>query len=153
MAEYDNARGWLNTAARTATAPLAADVWVFDTGLTHVLLVNHRWRGWVSPGGSVDAGETPREAAARELFEETGVRAELLVAPAAATVRSYRSGWTATLGVSFTAIADRAAPLTPEPGQPAAWLPLNEEWQGYFPEDRPRMRQYVATITQNTAGP
>lgn len=31
-----------------------------------------RW--WVTPGGGLDEGETPRQAAIRELFEETGLR-------------------------------------------------------------------------------
>lgn len=29
---------------------------------------------WVTPGGGIDPGETPREAAVRELAEETGLR-------------------------------------------------------------------------------
>lgn len=31
---------------------------------------------WFTVGGGIDDGETPREAAARELFEETGIRLE-----------------------------------------------------------------------------
>jgi 8-oxo-dGTP pyrophosphatase MutT (NUDIX family) len=33
-----------------------------------------RW--WFTPGGGLGAGETPAEGAARELFEETGLRVE-----------------------------------------------------------------------------
>jgi hypothetical protein len=46
--------------------PIAVEVWAFDESFRHVLLVRHRWRGWVPPGGKVEAGETPREAARRE---------------------------------------------------------------------------------------
>ncbi|MER7664604.1 NUDIX domain-containing protein [Streptomyces sp. NPDC096193] len=43
------------------------------------------------PGGKAEPDETPRAAAARELAEGTGVRADLLPRPAAVSVRSYRS--------------------------------------------------------------
>lgn len=33
-----------------------------------------RW--WFTPGGGLDGGETPAEGAARELFEETGLRVD-----------------------------------------------------------------------------
>jgi len=36
----------------------------------------------------VEPGETPRQAARRELLEETGLEAELLAQPAAVSVRS-----------------------------------------------------------------
>lgn len=121
---------------------------MFDRALTHVLLVQHRWRGWVPPGGRVDPGETPREAARRELSEETGAQAELLGTPAAVTVRSYRPGWSATMGVSFMAVVDRRTQLVPEEGQPAAWLRLDEPWQGWFSEDRLRMEQCVGWLRE-----
>jgi ADP-ribose pyrophosphatase YjhB (NUDIX family) len=43
-----------------------------------VLLVRHADTGhWVAPGGSIDPGERPREAALREMREETGLEVEL----------------------------------------------------------------------------
>ena len=59
---------------------LVVCVWVYD-GMGHVLLTR-RAKGksyvgtWENSGGAVKAGETSRQAIARELFEETGIRAE-----------------------------------------------------------------------------
>ena len=55
-------------------------VWVYD-GQGHLLLTR-RAKGksfagtWENSGGAVKAGETSRQAIARELFEETGIRVE-----------------------------------------------------------------------------
>ncbi|MFE6766712.1 NUDIX domain-containing protein [Streptomyces sp. NPDC057689] len=146
--EFDGARQWVHGLGKGPSEPLAAEVWVFDEDLAHVLLVHHRWRGWVPPGGRVESGETPREGARRELFEETGVAAELLPEPAAATVRSYGAGLAATLGLSFVAITNAATPLAPENGQPAAWTPLGEDWSSCFPGDAALVREHARWLGQ-----
>lgn len=141
--EFDDAARWLADAGDTLTEPLAVEVWVYDTDLAHVLLVCHRWRRWVPPGGKVELGETPRKAARRELSEETGLHLALLTRPAAVSVRSYHPDWPATLGLSYAAIGDITAPLTAEQGQPAAWVPLDRDWESYFPDDPARIRQHA----------
>lgn len=51
-----------------------------DTG--RVLLVHHNKLGqWLYPGGHIDPDEDPAQAALREVFEETGVRAEVISDP------------------------------------------------------------------------
>lgn len=146
--EFDNARTWLEKASQGVLEPLSAEVWVTDPGFSHVLLVRHRWRGWVPPGGKVETDETPREAASRELLEETGVSGSLLPLPAAACIRSYRSDWSPTLGLSYAAIIDRGLRLGGEAGQAPAWIPLEDDWQGAFPEDRNRIRRHVRQLSR-----
>ena len=59
---------------------LVVCVWVYD-GKGHILLTR-RAKGksfsgtWENSGGAVKAGEGSREAVARELFEETGIKAD-----------------------------------------------------------------------------
>ncbi|NYV74106.1 NUDIX hydrolase [Streptomyces sp. UH6] len=64
------ARG--SEAAPPQAAPLpAALVALWRAG--RVLMVFDRYRqSWELPGGSIEEGETPRQAAARELLEESG---------------------------------------------------------------------------------
>lgn len=131
--------------------PLAAEVWVTDPAFEHVLLVKHRVRGWVPPGGKVEPGEAPRAAAARELLEETGLRTELLPEPAAVAVRSYRADWSPTLGLSYAAIVGRDVPLAGEQNQPAAWFRLDTGWDSVFPEDRERIRAHARRLAAGRA--
>jgi 8-oxo-dGTP diphosphatase len=150
--EFDGARAWLEQARQRRMEPLAAEVWVTDPDGGHVLLVRHRVRGWVPPGGTVEPGEAPRVAAARELVEETGVSAELLEVPAAVCVRSYRSDWAPTLGLSYAAIVRLDARLGGESGQPPRWFALDEEWESVFPEDRDRIRAHAVRLMTSHAG-
>lgn len=136
---------WLDRADPSGiSGPLVAEVWVFDPVGHRALLVDHPWRGLVPPGGKAEPGETPRRAAVRELFEETGLSVVLMHRPAMAFVRRFREDSSATtLGFSYAAFADPAIPLCCEPGQPAAWFDLSRPWAARFPKDRQRMRWFL----------
>ncbi len=57
--------------------PTAGAAVLLVSDATHMVLVRNGSRpGWAPPGGKRDDGETVREAAARELLEETGLRFE-----------------------------------------------------------------------------
>lgn len=93
---------------------LTASMVVFDG--PKVLLVHHNATGkWCFPGGHVDAGETPAEAAVREVREETGL---------VATVHSPRWSFLEIPGQvwhpSPWMTAEIPAPAKPvRPGKPA----------------------------------
>lgn len=151
VTEYDDARAWLHDRPHSTT-PLYAEVWVLDPERSHVLLVAHRIRGWVPPGGTVENGEAPRRAAARELHEETGIDAGLLARPTAVAVRSFRAGWEPTLSLSYGAFVDMDMPLHSENEQPVRWVPLNECWRNVFSEDVERIREHVARTAGEPIG-
>jgi 8-oxo-dGTP pyrophosphatase MutT (NUDIX family) len=69
----------LAVADATVPLPLAlvvATVEGTDVAPAGIVLVLNRFRGeWELPGGMIEAGESPREAASREYLEETGHRA------------------------------------------------------------------------------
>ncbi len=56
-----------------------ASVFVMDIPKKKILLVKHKkFNRWVQPGGHIESEETPEEAAIREVYEETGLKIELL---------------------------------------------------------------------------
>jgi 8-oxo-dGTP diphosphatase len=144
-AVYDDAVAWFTARVDGYSDPLAVEVWILDATLSQVVLVEHRWRGWVPPGGKAEVSELPRVAAVREAFEETGLVVEIQGRPAAAMVRSYHPDRPVTLGLTYAAIADPALTLVAEPEQPVGWKHLDRPWPSCFPDDIDRIRKYVST--------
>ena len=63
-----------------STPRRAFSIAVYPRNEGRLLLIFHKRLGkWLPPGGELEPGETPLEAAARELFEETGLRGEFPV--------------------------------------------------------------------------
>ena len=56
----------------------AVTSYLCDIEVNNFLLIFHRkLQKWVPPGGHIESGELPHNAALRELFEETGKRGEI----------------------------------------------------------------------------
>jgi 8-oxo-dGTP pyrophosphatase MutT (NUDIX family) len=63
---------------------------------SRIALVRNSWSdGWVLPGGSIEAGESPAAAAEREVEEETGLRVDVAAAVARVEQRFVHGGATA----------------------------------------------------------
>lgn len=146
--QYDAVTDWLATSLPASGTPVAADVWVFTPDLQKVLLVHHRWRGWVPPGGKVDPGEHPWDAARRELLEETGLHVQPNRTPAAAAVRQFHVDWSPTLALSYAAVVSEAA-CAGEAGQPAQWTDLRSDWSTYFDDDQQRLLRHTEWLDQH----
>lgn len=86
-----------STEARVQVLRPAAYCVIYD-GAGRVLLtewsrrdVNPKRLGWTLPGGGMEFGESPADAAAREVYEETGFRVELISEPFVQSVH-YKVG-------------------------------------------------------------
>lgn len=54
--------------------------YVVNSGKTKLLLIHHKkLNKWVSPGGHLEENEVPHEGAIREVLEETGIRASVVM--------------------------------------------------------------------------
>jgi dATP pyrophosphohydrolase len=109
------------------------------TGDLEVLLLKRivPFEFWQSITGSLDPGETPREAAARELLEETGIAAaEALIDTGEARTFTidprwldrYPEGVTRNLEHEWRLRLPTADPVVIDPGEHSAWrwCPIEE---------------------------
>lgn len=56
-----------------------ASAYIIDPVTKKILLVKHKdYDRWTQPGGHIEEGEIPEEAAVRETYEETGIKIKIL---------------------------------------------------------------------------
>ncbi|WP_163554595.1 NUDIX domain-containing protein [Candidatus Frankia alpina] len=114
------------------TARLTADVVALSDrdGTPHVLLIRRGWPPytsmWALPGGHIDPGEAPENAARRELAEETGLRllAPRLVGVWAAPGRDPRGRYVTWAYATW--LADTPTPTAGDDAAAAAWVPVEQ---------------------------
>ena len=119
----------------------------------HALLINHRQGGfWAFPKGHAEEGETPEEAARRELFEETGLTIVQIL-----SAEIFKESYSFFRGKSFIHkevqyyLAEVEGKLKLQAGEifDARWVPLKEaEQQITFTESKNLCRKAFDIINR-----
>jgi ADP-ribose pyrophosphatase YjhB (NUDIX family) len=124
--------------------PRVSGVKCVITAGPEVLLVRHTYgsRRWNLPGGAVKRGESPRDAAAREMAEELGIAS--VPWSALGTVRVQQHGRRDTLHCFAAELDDHRLTIDQVEIAAARWFPRDE-----LP---PRLGRYVRRIVALTAG-
>lgn len=118
-----------------------------DDGWKTLLL--RAWRNWDFPKGMCEDGETPLQAACREVGEETGIT-ELSFDWGEQFIDTgpYNRGKTARYHLAKTDTIDVVMGLSPETGRPEhheyRWLSFDEAWD----VSSPRVRNVVVWARQ-----
>lgn len=118
-----------------------------ETGWKTLLL--RAWRNWDFPKGMCEEGETPLQAAAREVGEETGIRSlEFAWGEVCMDTGPYNRGKTARYYLAKTTESDVVMGIAPDTGRPEhheyRWMSFDEAWD----IASPRVRSVVVWARQ-----
>ncbi|MFW6060028.1 MAG: bis(5'-nucleosyl)-tetraphosphatase [Phycisphaeraceae bacterium] len=132
----------------------------FVDGERWYLLVRHGAGHWGFPKGHAEPGESPVEAATRELAEETGLTALRVLDEPVLEERyifTKRGGRRVSKRVTyFVGRATGSAEVTPQPGEIAdcRWLPVDEARRTItFAEGRKLLDRAEAHLAGRASGP
>lgn len=142
--------------ARPATPPkhLVAYVVVIDPTNLNVFLVDHVIAGrWLPPGGHIEPGEHPREAARRELAEELDLEADFSVVD----TQPFFVTVTETVGIDhghvdvslwYAVAANQQTPMTVDPREfnAARWWTADEISSAPGEPFDPQFRRFMAKL-------
>ena len=117
------------------SVPLTASLVVLWCGDECLMVFNRYRQAWELPGGMLDPGESAREAAIRELAEESGQRADSLDLAGVAKIRVAPDDRLEYLAI-YRGELDSPQPFTPNDEMSAAtWWNPTEPLTGLLPID------------------
>ncbi|MEA5445772.1 NUDIX domain-containing protein [Gammaproteobacteria bacterium AB-CW1] len=132
--------------------PLSAGIVIIrETGKGRRYLLLRAWNHWDFPKGKVEEGETPMEAALREVAEETTIT-ELRFdwGEVYRETGPYNRGKIARYYLARTDTENVHLPVVPELGRPEhaeyRWVDMEEAWE----LSSPRVRQILRWVAKET---
>jgi 8-oxo-dGTP diphosphatase len=120
------------------TVPLTASLVVLWCGHECLMVFNRYRQAWELPGGMLDPGESPYDAAVRELAEESGQRADSLDLAGVAKIRVAPDDRLEHLAI-YRGRLESPQPFTPnDEMSDAAWWNPTDPFPNLFPIDAAR---------------